>query len=132
VTHEGAVRAWGTRRRNLSLKPIIRAISIRQPYAEMILCGEKREEYRSRPTLIKGRVYLCAALRPGDASDWQRLTKRPGDLPTGKIIGTVEIAGCHWDESRGCFAYALQNPQRLQRPLLPKNQPQPCFWIPHF
>jgi hypothetical protein len=52
-THAGALRAWETRRLNLKLKRIVRAISIRQPYAEMIMRGTKREEYRSNPTLIK-------------------------------------------------------------------------------
>ena len=132
MTHEGAVRAWRILRQNLSSKRITRAISIRQPYAEMILCGEKTQEYRSRPTLIRERVYLYAALMPGDASDWRRLGKRPGELPTGKVVGTVEISACDWDESQGCFAYALQSPERLQHPLFPKNQPQPCFWIPQF
>jgi hypothetical protein len=125
MTHEGALRAWETRR-------ITRAISIRQPYVEMILCGEKREEYRSQPTLIKERVYLYAALKPGDVSEWQRLGKRPGELPVRKIVGTVEIAACRWDESRGCYAYVLKEPKRLSRPLTPRNQPQPCFWRPKF
>jgi hypothetical protein len=31
-------------------KLIIRAISIRQPYADTILSGKKRQEYRSHPT----------------------------------------------------------------------------------
>lgn len=35
---------------------IIRAISIRQPYVEQILRGEKRYEYRSQDTKIRERV----------------------------------------------------------------------------
>ena len=39
-----------------------RALSIRQPYAEQILRGEKTIEYRSRPTKIIGeRFYIYAA-----------------------------------------------------------------------
>ncbi len=38
------------------------ALSIRQPYAELILRGIKRIEYRSRPTRIVGeRFYLYAS-----------------------------------------------------------------------
>jgi hypothetical protein len=70
-TSERAVRAWVTRRRNLKLKRIVRAISIRQPYAELIMRGTKREECRSRATLIQERVYLSAALTAGIKSDWQ-------------------------------------------------------------
>lgn len=39
-----------------------RAISIRQPYVERILVGPKTREFRSRPTRIRGRVYLYAGL----------------------------------------------------------------------
>jgi len=40
----------------------MRALSIRQPYAEMILRGEKTIEYRSRPTKIIGeRFYIYAS-----------------------------------------------------------------------
>ena len=36
------------------------ALSIRQPYVEMILTRKKRIEYRSRRTHVRGRVYLYA------------------------------------------------------------------------
>jgi hypothetical protein len=40
----------------------MRALSIRQPYAELILRGEKTIEYRSRPTKIIGeRFYIYAS-----------------------------------------------------------------------
>lgn len=45
--------------------PTGRAISIRQPYVEDILRGKKKYEYRSRPTQIRGRVYLYASLGLG-------------------------------------------------------------------
>lgn len=37
---------------------IVRAISIRQPYVELILRGQKWREYRSVATTMRGRVYL--------------------------------------------------------------------------
>ena len=43
----------------------MRALSIRQPYAELILRGIKKIEYRSRPTRIIGeRFYIYAARTP--------------------------------------------------------------------
>lgn len=66
---------------------IERAISIRQPYVELILRRKKRIEYRSQPTNIRERVYLYASLTPGDAEDWASLKKSPGELPTGLIVG---------------------------------------------
>ena len=112
---------------------IQRALSIRQPYVEQILLGKKRIEYRSRPTNIRERVYLYASLTPGGSqADWRHLKKEPGDLPTGVIVGTVEIADCRYDERDACYHYLLKNPQRLAKPLVPHNQPQPGFWHPQF
>src|SRR5262245_14035781 len=46
----------------LPMFPIMRALSIRQPWAELILRGIKTVEYRSRPTRIVGeRFYIYAA-----------------------------------------------------------------------
>jgi len=112
---------------------IQRAISIRQPWVELILRGEKTAEYRSRSTKIRERVYLYASLTPADSpEDWDRLGKLPGELPTGAIVGTVQIVDCQWDEDEECFAYSLGNPRRLAKALVPKNQPQPGFWRPQF
>ena len=40
-----------------------RAISIRQPWAERILQGKKKREYRSRVTNIRGRVPTCTRVQ---------------------------------------------------------------------
>jgi predicted transcriptional regulator len=72
----------------------MRALSIRQPYAEQILRGTKRFEYRSRPTAIRGRVYIYASLKPGKPEEFRRLHIQPCELPTGVLIGTVEITEC--------------------------------------
>lgn len=112
---------------------IIRAISIRQPFVELILQGRKTREYRSKPTNIRERVYLYASLRPADWPEaWRQVGKQPGELPTGAIVGSVEIVGCRVDGRTGGWAYVLKNPKRLARSLRPTNQPQPVFWRPVF
>ena len=112
---------------------LVRAISIRQPYVELILRGTKTREYRSRPTNIRERVYLYAGLRPADSpASWRKLGKHPGDLSTGVIVGSVEITNCRWDVRNACYAYRLRNPRRLKTHLSAKNQPTPCFWRPQF
>jgi hypothetical protein len=112
---------------------IVRAISIRQPWVELILRGIKKEEYRSRPTTIRERVYLYASARPADAPEaWLKLKAHPGDFPQGRIIGTVEIVDCYWNAGKGAFAYLLRNPKRLRSHLQARNQPQPVFWRPQF
>ena len=107
-----------------------RAISIRQPYVELILAGKKKIEYRSRRTNIRERVYIYASATPGSDAAFAEIGKRPGDLPTGVIIGTVEITDCTGDD--GEFEWHLANPERLDKPLTPKNQPQPGIWRPQF
>lgn len=112
--------------------PIIRAISIRQPYVEQILRGDKRFERRSRPTRIRGRVFLYASKRSGnDPIEWRRLRRSPGDLPVGQILGSVEIVGCR-PIGHDDYKYLLKDPRRLSRPKRAKNQPQPIFWKPKF
>lgn len=110
-----------------------RAVSIRQPYVELTLRGKKLEEYRSRPTNIKERVYLYASLKPGDykwATRKYGIAFNPGTLPTGLIVGSVEIVG--WTYKRGEYAWKLVKPRRYRVPLVPRNQPQPGFWRPKF
>jgi hypothetical protein len=115
------------------MKQTLRAISIRQPWVELILTGEKAAEYRSRATKIRERVYIYASRRPADSPPaWAKVSKSPGDLPVGVVVGTVEIVACQWDEQHGCFAYTLRNPSRLSPFLHPSNQPQPVFWRPVF
>ena len=106
----------------------ILALSIRQPYCEQILRGIKKAEYRSLPTNIRGQVYVYAALRPGHPDGFRKLKVQPGDLPTGVVVGVVEIVGC--SGKPGDYAWHLANPKRLKRAIPPKNHPQPAWFYP--
>jgi len=110
--------------------PSGRAIAIQQPYAEWILTGEKKFEYRSRQTHIRGRVFVYASKTPGHEDDWEEMGKQPGDLPTGVIIGSVEVVDCEWFPKYKSFGYKLKNPKRYKKALKPKNQAQPCWFFP--
>src|SRR5687768_3654848 len=108
----------------------MRALSIRQPYAELILRGVKTVECRSRPTRVLGeRFYIYAAGRKWDgagrARAWSRDLALPGrgepggppwmaelanalrlfphELPTGVIVGTAVIERCKevWSQGSG-------------------------------
>ena len=110
-----------------------RAISIRQPWVELILQGKKREEYRSQPTNLRGRLYLYAAQTPANSpAAWAGLGCEPGGLPTGRVLGSVEIVDCEWSASQQAYAYKLRHPRRLTRPRAARNAPSPRFWIPKF
>ena len=74
----------------------MRALSIRQPYAELILRGTKTIEYRSRPTHIIGeRFYIYASKRkwsgPPTSSDqakkiWSDDLAIPGTITGGAPV----------------------------------------------
>ena len=104
------------------------ALSIRQPYVEEILRGVKRIEYRSRPTNIRGRVLIYASLQPGDPSRFAKLKVEPGDLPTGVVVGSVEITAC--TGTPGDYQWHLSMPLRMKRPRPPRNRPQPGWFYP--
>jgi hypothetical protein len=71
------------------------ALSVRQPFAELILRGLKKIEYRSVVTHKRERVYIYASKVPvDDPGSWAKVKLEPGDLPTGVLVGTVEIVGC--------------------------------------
>jgi hypothetical protein len=53
---------------------------------------------------------------------------KPGDLPIGVLVGTVEILGCEY--KRGEYYWHLAKPKRLKRMIKPKNQPQPARFFP--
>lgn len=108
-----------------------RAISIRQPYVELILKGKKKIEYRTVRTNIRETVYLYASQKPADDPEaWSEVKAAPSDLPAGLIVGTVEIVDCRGKD--GDFEYVLARPKRFTKPLRPTNQPQPVFWRPRF
>ena len=89
----------------------MRALSIRQPYAELILRGIKKIEYRSRRTRIIGeRFYIYAARTPGPSEAWAELdceTDNPRDtgnagdpgVPTGVIVGSAVTGLVPWNSS---------------------------------
>jgi predicted transcriptional regulator len=70
----------------------MRALSIRQPYAELIMRGIKRIEFRSRPTSIIGeRFYIYAS------QQW--------------AVGKLYLAGCEKPEIRNPNIGSTSSPQ---------------------
>lgn len=111
---------------------IVRAISIRQPYVEAILNGEKTIEYRSRKTNIRERVYIYASKTLEDEETFQEFGYDSSKCPTGAIVGSVKIVGCTYDSEYDCYEWHLKKPERLHDFLKPANQPQPGIWRPQF
>lgn len=109
------------------------AISVRQPYAESILRGEKVIEYRTTHTHVRGAVYIYAAKAKEDAPIFTAYQIDESEVEFGKIIGTVEIVASEQSlEFPEWHEWHLANPKRLEQPLKPINQPLPVFWYPVF
>ena len=130
----------------------MRALSIRQPYAELILRGSKRIEYRSRPTRIIGeRFYIYAAGKRWSGSaprspvwsgelsgaaappPWMielanALKLFPHELPTGVIVGSAVIEKVTRGEEY--YEWHLRSVERAARLVKPSGKPQPVWFQP--
>jgi predicted transcriptional regulator len=108
-----------------------RALSIRQPLSELILRGKEKNEYRSRLTHIRERVYLYAGKKVATVRGFP--DEEAQALPRSVIVGSVEIVGCHWDKKKDRYAWELAKPRRYRDPVKATGgTPQPGFWHPTF
>ncbi|MGC4032985.1 MAG: ASCH domain-containing protein [Tepidisphaeraceae bacterium] len=132
------------------------ALSIRQPFAELILRGLKTMEYRSQPTRILGERFLIYASKRRTKiadNDWLRgpiisdnlaaVTPPPwmtelakgmslfgpdfAELPTGMIVGSAVIEKVTPINQPGMFAWHLADVKR-EAVRSPKGRPQPVWW----
>jgi hypothetical protein len=64
------------------------ALSVRQPYAEQIMSGSKKIEYRSRATSFPKRIYIYSSqtLTSREKQAYKKMHKEPGDFPVGVLI----------------------------------------------
>jgi hypothetical protein len=112
--------------------PKLKGISLRQPWAEEIMLGKKKEEYRHIPTKHRGRIYIYAGLGRFTKDEEEDYAAEVGyaidDLPRGVVIGSVEIVDCI-EDGLG-YAWLIANPQRLPTPVAPIEQPQPIWFHP--
>jgi predicted transcriptional regulator len=124
----------------------MRALSIRQPFAEMILRGMKTVEYRSRPTRIIGERFwiyaskkrggvwsddLAAAAPPAWMVELARqvgMLPRDVELPTGVIVGSAVIEKVSQVDSM--YRWHLADAGRAAKLRKPKGHPQPVWFEP--
>jgi hypothetical protein len=111
----------------------LRALSVRQPWAELIMLGDKEIEYRNYPTDVRGVVYIYASANRNPAVDEREMQSEFGldldSLPRGVIVGTVEIYACQ-QIAEGGYEWLLRSPSRLLKPLKPKRKPEPSWFFP--
>jgi len=123
------------------------ALGVRQPWAELIIRGQKTLEVRSTGTRVRGPIYLYASKKPATIPAAMAAARRfelaLDELQTGQIIGTVEIVEavrCQPQDAddaclpkalvRGKWGWRLANPVRLTRPLAPRFQPYGIWFYP--
>jgi hypothetical protein len=114
----------------------IKALTIRQPWAELILRGRKPYELRSWRTSYRGPLVIHAAMRV-DSEDAKRLGLNPETLITGAFVGVAVLsdvrpytredarllkkrrAGFGWFPRK--FSWVLKRPRRIS-PVKAKGQ----------
>jgi predicted transcriptional regulator len=133
----------------------MRALSIRQPYAELILRGIKTVEYRSRPTRIIGERFHIYASKAAAKPIWSRdlAVPAPADalpawmmelaeqvgmiephllegalLPTGVIVGSAMIEKVTRVDSM--YRWHLADVERATKLRKPRGHPQPVWFNP--
>lgn len=101
----------------------MKAISIRQPWAWLILNAGKDIENRDWPTRFRGRILIHASkgMTRDEYEEAQGLSPEPmpafGELERGGIVGSVEIIGCVTDSCSpwfmGRYGFELAKPEKL-------------------
>lgn len=128
----------------MSTDAVLKALSMTQPHAQLVVEGYKLFETRSWGTGYRGRIAIHASkgfprssqalLEDGDPIA-DTLNRAPGELQRGAIIGLVTIKDClpvsvafpryspdpieqvFGDWSPGRYIWQLEDPLRLQRPI---------------
>ncbi len=116
----------------------MRALTIKQPWAELIITGLKDVENRSRRTAFRGRFAVHAGLRRADFDDLD-LDQMPPKYrkpitaawlrhnDPGRVLGTIELVDCVQDSSSpwaidGYWHWVLRNPRPYTRSVPAKGQ----------
>ena len=99
----------------------IKALTIRQPFASLVMAAVKTTENRTWRTNYRGRLLIHAGARD-DREAMARHGHLLDDYPRGAILGTVELLDCVRDsESEWALAdhwhWQLADPQPFETPI---------------
>jgi len=117
---------------------MMKALSIRQPWAWLICKGYKDIENRDWPTKFRGRIYIHASMNLGKSNpsreegiikllnQGQRDEYYSSTKHRGAIIGEVDIIDCvehsHSLWFMGKYGFVLENPVLYPSPILCKGK----------
>ncbi|MEK6846676.1 MAG: ASCH domain-containing protein [Nanoarchaeota archaeon] len=109
----------------------MKTLSIKQPYAELILQGKKKIELRKWNTKFRGEFLIHASKTPVKEA-MQKFNFK--ELPTGAIVGKANLTSVKKYENEqehqkdkglhlasdywGNYGFLLENPQRIN-PIIP-------------
>jgi ASCH domain len=88
----------------------MKALSIRQPWADLILAGVKTSEYRSWQVDYRGPLLIHAAKRKEPFADVPRSTPRGGFVGVVNLIDIVPTGDVDPDKR---YAWVFVNPRRI-------------------
>ena len=109
----------------------MRALSIRQPWAHLIVNGIKDVENRTWHTDFRGRILVHAGKVPDTHSpvfvDDEGIPIEIPDSYYGAIIGEVDIVDCVWNHKSkwraiGQWQFVLSNPVAYTQPIPCRGQ----------
>lgn len=116
----------------------MKALTVKQPWAWVIIHGGKNVENRSRPTKYRGPLYIHAGQSwSKEGFDYMREAgiRITGGLDSGMVIGTVDVIDCHHADDCGDTAgfcsdwamdhhyhWVLANPRPLACPFPAKGK----------
>ena len=104
----------------------MKALTLRQPFASLVVAGVKDVENRSRPTKYRG----VLAIHAGLAIDNDAMTAHGhliDDMPAGALIGTVRVIDCVQDSESewaipGQWHWLLTEPRPFDTPIPAKGK----------
>jgi hypothetical protein len=89
----------------------VRAITIQQPWASLILDGKKKTEFRSWPTKHRGPLAIHAGLGI-DKDECRRVGYDAEKLPRGRVLCIAEMYDCK--KLREGFGWKLRNVRKIR------------------
>lgn len=112
----------------------MKCLSVKQPFADLIVSGKKKIEIRSWKTSYRGELLIHASKMP-DESALRRFGIKKEDIDLGKLIGKANLEECKEYKSRNeflnnkqlhlsksyknkeLFGFVLKNPIRFKIPV---------------
>ena len=99
---------------------MMKALSVKQPFADKIIFEGKDIENRTRRTNFRGTVAIHASMK---LHPYAKLSKRAKEeMVCGAIVGVVDVVDCvdkhksKWFQ-KGFYGFVLKNPRPLKKPI---------------